>query len=279
MDTSDPSQLAHSPKRRYRSAQERRAIVEETLSPGASVSRAARSHDVNANQLFYWRKLYREGRLGAGQTLLPVEISAQQAASTSSLSPSGTIEIKLAKGLIRVSGEVDPTVLRMALGICCHDQPADRNADLDRCRSDGPAAWVHGVEWHGADGAAGKSVFWSHLFVSWASRRLDQDALVRWRWAMSFRPANRAWKIHLAAGDKRHGFVDSSRACDVTRRDRLATHSANGATDRCVSRRISRYFFRFVRAFLFERKKTLAYCTRWLHTPHFPIWTRSLSPH
>jgi transposase-like protein len=52
-----------------RSIQERRAIVEETLLPGASVSRVARRHDVNANQVFHWRKLYREGRLGGGKRL------------------------------------------------------------------------------------------------------------------------------------------------------------------------------------------------------------------
>jgi transposase len=50
-------------KRRYRSKQERRRIVEETLEPGASVAVIARQHGVNANQVFYWRKLYREGRL------------------------------------------------------------------------------------------------------------------------------------------------------------------------------------------------------------------------
>src|SRR5262249_16829512 len=51
-------------KNRWRTKAERRAIVEETLVPGASVSRVARRHDVNANQVFYWRKLYHEGRLG-----------------------------------------------------------------------------------------------------------------------------------------------------------------------------------------------------------------------
>ena len=52
-------------KRRYRSKQERRQIVEQTLQPGASVAVIARRHDVNANQVFHWRKLYREGRLDA----------------------------------------------------------------------------------------------------------------------------------------------------------------------------------------------------------------------
>ena len=39
-------------KRRYRSKEERRQIVEETLQPGASVAVIARQHGVNANQVF-----------------------------------------------------------------------------------------------------------------------------------------------------------------------------------------------------------------------------------
>jgi hypothetical protein len=34
-------------------------VVEETLQPGGSVAVIARQHGVNANQVFYWRKLYR----------------------------------------------------------------------------------------------------------------------------------------------------------------------------------------------------------------------------
>jgi len=66
-------------KRRYRSKQERRKIVEETLQPGASVAVIARQRVVNANQAFHWRKLYREGRLGvepAAAQLLPVRIAS-----------------------------------------------------------------------------------------------------------------------------------------------------------------------------------------------------------
>ena len=53
-------------KLRRRSAEEKRRIVEETLSPGASVSVVARRHDVNANQVFMWRREYRAGNLGGG---------------------------------------------------------------------------------------------------------------------------------------------------------------------------------------------------------------------
>src|SRR5215471_6532929 len=71
--------LVESPsKRRHRSKQERRQVVEETFHPGASVAVIARQHGVNANQVFHWRKLYREGRLDlatAAAQLVPVRIA------------------------------------------------------------------------------------------------------------------------------------------------------------------------------------------------------------
>ena len=41
----------------------KREVVEAALAPGASVSVVARRYDVNANQVFGWRKRYREGSL------------------------------------------------------------------------------------------------------------------------------------------------------------------------------------------------------------------------
>jgi len=52
------------PKRQRRSIAEKRRIVELVMQPGASIARVAREHGVNANIVHYWRKLYREGRLG-----------------------------------------------------------------------------------------------------------------------------------------------------------------------------------------------------------------------
>ena len=49
-------------KRRKRGAAERLRIVEETLVTGASVARVARSHGINANQVFAWRKLHLAGK-------------------------------------------------------------------------------------------------------------------------------------------------------------------------------------------------------------------------
>ena len=44
-------------RRRYDPAF-KRTIVEQTLAPGASVARIAREHDINANQLFKWRRQF-----------------------------------------------------------------------------------------------------------------------------------------------------------------------------------------------------------------------------
>ena len=108
-------------KHRRRTIQERRTIVEETLLPGASVSRVARRHDVNANQVFYWRKLYREGQLGSSTDtqLVPVKVakdrSIERVKEDDFLPRSGTLEIKLSKGTLRIFGTVDVTALRAAI--------------------------------------------------------------------------------------------------------------------------------------------------------------------
>ena len=106
-------------KHRWRTKAERRAIVEETLVPGASVSRVARRHDVNANQVFDWRKLYHEGRLGTTTNFLPVRVASEQRGeevNASGFIPQpGTMEIKLPKGTLRVFGTVGVMALRTVI--------------------------------------------------------------------------------------------------------------------------------------------------------------------
>lgn len=121
MDTSEQALQVRVPgrKNRRRTIRERREIVEETLLPGASVSRVARRHDVNANQVFYWRKLYREGRLGTSINLLPVKVAKDrsvEAVKEDDLIPrSGTMEVKLSKGTLRIYGTVDVMALRAVI--------------------------------------------------------------------------------------------------------------------------------------------------------------------
>src|SRR6266849_4617771 len=110
-------------KRRRRSVEEKRRIVEETLEAGASVARVARRHAVNANQVFYWRKKYREGRLGKGRSsnLMPVAVSeipsnkSGQVRCVSSRCSLGAMEIKLPKGQVRITGSVEAEALRTVL--------------------------------------------------------------------------------------------------------------------------------------------------------------------
>jgi transposase len=106
-------------KRRYRSKQERRQIVEETLQPGASVAVIARQHGVNANQVFHWRKLYREGRLDvapAAAQLVPVRISEVVSGEPAPAKfYAGVIVVELGRARIRVEGAVDGDNLRLVL--------------------------------------------------------------------------------------------------------------------------------------------------------------------
>ncbi len=106
-------------KRRYRSKQERRQVVEETLRPGASVAVIARRHGVNANQVFHWRKLYREGKLdvqAAAAQLVPVRVA--EVLSTEQLPAklyAGVIVVEVGRARIRIEGAVDTENLRLVL--------------------------------------------------------------------------------------------------------------------------------------------------------------------
>ena len=110
--------------RRFRSKAERRKIVEETLKPGASVSLVARSHDVNTNQVFTWRRLYRAGKLEVeptSDTLLAVRIADSTPARRTSprrqskAKRSGIIDIDLGQARVRIEGAADPECVRAAL--------------------------------------------------------------------------------------------------------------------------------------------------------------------
>ena len=65
---------------RQHSLEFKRALVALALEPGISVARIAREHGVNANQVFSWRRLYQQGRLGVpalmrDDGLLPVVLA------------------------------------------------------------------------------------------------------------------------------------------------------------------------------------------------------------
>ncbi len=107
-------EAGQTPGRRRWPEELKRRIVAETLEPGASVSAVARRHDVNANQLFKWRRVFlaAPGGQGTAGAVLPVKLVADRRPDA----VAGTIEIELAGGhRLRLCGWVEPLVLRQVL--------------------------------------------------------------------------------------------------------------------------------------------------------------------
>jgi transposase len=118
-----------SPPRRRWSEAEKRRIVAESCQAGVSVSAVARRHDLNTNQLFTWRRRFRElaGDAGAGG-FVPVVVEASPGdgpgAATMS-SPSGDVvaaggrmEIALPGGVrVTVDRDVDGRALARVLAV------------------------------------------------------------------------------------------------------------------------------------------------------------------
>lgn len=101
----------------------KREIVAASFAPGSSVSVVARQYDVNANQVFGWRKRYRDTSrapavLSAPQ-LIPVMVTAEpDAVAAPPSTVAATIEIDLAgKYCVRISGGIDAHALRRVLDV------------------------------------------------------------------------------------------------------------------------------------------------------------------
>ncbi len=83
----------------------------------------ARHYDVNANQVFGWRKLYGDDRrvpaVRSAPQLIPVMVTEEQDAAAAQPSiVAETIEIDVAgKYRVRVSGGVDAQALRRVLDV------------------------------------------------------------------------------------------------------------------------------------------------------------------
>ena len=106
-------------RRRHRAWPEslKREIVAATLLPGSSVSRVARRYDVNANQVFAWRRRYRDGAAEPAELrLLPVTVTPDQPVGTTDASR--PIEIVLAGSYrVRVGEGVQAATLRLVLDV------------------------------------------------------------------------------------------------------------------------------------------------------------------
>ena len=101
----------------------KREIVAASFAPGSSVSMVARHYDVNANQVFSWRKRYRDEAhapaVRSAPQLIPVVVTAElDAVVTQPSTAAAAIEIDLAgKYRVRVSSSVDAQALRRVLDV------------------------------------------------------------------------------------------------------------------------------------------------------------------
>lgn len=98
----------------------KREIVAATLVPGASVSIVARQYDVNANQVFAWRRRFRSSAEVAMPALVPVTITPEPEDQAPPTEPahSDTIEIEVGGDCrIRVGSSFDGRALKRVLDV------------------------------------------------------------------------------------------------------------------------------------------------------------------
>jgi len=104
----------------------KREIVAATLVPGASVSVVARQHNVNANQVFSWRRRYGEAselldRPPSTSGLVPVTITPEpESVGATSPAPSASDAIEIEVGgdcRVRVGSSFDGRALKRVLDV------------------------------------------------------------------------------------------------------------------------------------------------------------------
>ncbi len=82
------------------------------------MSVVARRYDVNANQVFAWRRRYRDSAAEpAGLQLMPVTVMPEQAVGMSPAGASELIEIVLNGYRVRVGDGIKASTLRLVLDV------------------------------------------------------------------------------------------------------------------------------------------------------------------
>jgi transposase len=108
--------LSGTPRRRRWSAEEKAAIVAESLAPGAVARSVALRHGIHANQLYAWRRELASARLTASDGSAPpfaaVMVTSEPAESSGAR---GIVEIALGDAVVRVSPGVETRLLRSVL--------------------------------------------------------------------------------------------------------------------------------------------------------------------
>ena len=112
---------ARAGKRRMRTLEEKRQIVEEVLGTGESVAIIARRHEVNANLVFSWKRQYEKGLLEPVRTsLVPVKLQPKSASIARALPNEESVEIDLGAGkCVRLRGKLAAATLDRLLSQLC----------------------------------------------------------------------------------------------------------------------------------------------------------------
>jgi len=103
--------------RRRRPLAEKLAIIRECLQPGASLAGVALAHGASANMVRKWVLKYQRGGYGplteAAPKLLPVVVKPRVTRrSTTTAASMSVIEVELRRGVLRLHGRCDQTLLR-----------------------------------------------------------------------------------------------------------------------------------------------------------------------
>lgn len=98
----------------------KRAVVAKSYAEGASVARLAREFNINANQVFKWRKQFAELQGTKNENppaaLLPVTVTDVPAAADEHVLPApGVIVLTVGATQLRLAGSVDAATLTQVL--------------------------------------------------------------------------------------------------------------------------------------------------------------------
>ena len=110
-------------RRRRWSWDQKRAIVEESLSPHASAAAIARRQGIGTGQLYTWRRQLLRCQPAGTPRFVRVEVAAESPRLTGPIADpaakrASVIEIALADGTsVRVNADVDEPALRRVLGV------------------------------------------------------------------------------------------------------------------------------------------------------------------
>jgi transposase len=112
------------PYRRH-TAEFKRTVVARSLVAGTSVSRVAREYNVNANQVFAWRRQFGDVQLDGASCdacqLLPVTVTESALSSSScntaehATPAAGVIVLNVGRAQLRLEGSVDAATLAQVL--------------------------------------------------------------------------------------------------------------------------------------------------------------------